>query len=518
MSTKKYYFFIFVCFCIFFLSATFVSAAERSLKWDASSGGPTGYSIYYGTTQGSHPTCVEAGNLLERTVTGLEENRTYYFIVRAYNDAGESPDSNELAWNSGSIEEEFGDAVNSSYPGTCEDTYNNRGSHSSNYSANETCLATYTWPANESANTIIIKWDLMAIPDNAVITQANLYLYQYASGGDDNYEITVHRIINKDPYIDNCNWDTSDGANSWSGGSTGGLQDIAEAEDVQIINKTNGEYKSWTVTNMIQDWISQPSSNFGMLLTSDQTENKANADSYRYFVPTNNNDNDSANKKPKLVVRYTIGAGGDTTPPDDATAFNAVPGNSQIALSWINPADTDFKGVMLRFGTDDYPANYQEGILVCKQIGQPGSRDTFLHTQNVQNGTTYYYSAFTYDTSGNYSSTAHASATPQANPNTNQPPVVNITSSLTGEANSVVNFTRTANDSDGQIVASHWDFGDGNGSNNWSATTHTYSNPGRYTVTATATDDDDATGTHSIEVVISSDVTSPLNVRAVAVQ
>ena len=74
---------------------------------------------------------------------------------------------------------------------------------------------------------------------------------------------------------------------------------------------------------------------------------------------------------------------------------------------------------MLRYGTgdaDNYPANHQEGILVCNQIGQPGSSDTFVHTENVQNGTTYYYSAFTYDTSGNYSSAAHASATPQPGP------------------------------------------------------------------------------------------------------
>ena len=56
---------------------------------------------------------------------------------------------------------------------------------------------------------------------------------------------------------------------------------------------------------------------------------------------------------------------------------------------------------MLRYGTgdaDNYPANHQEGILVCNQIGQPGSSDTFVHTENVQNGTTYYYSAFTYET------------------------------------------------------------------------------------------------------------------------
>ena len=89
---------------------------------------------------------------------------------------------------------------------------------------------------------------------------------------------------------------------------------------------------------------------------------------------------------------------------------------------------------------------------------------------------------------------------------------------MEGEANSVVNFTRTANDSDGQIVASHWDFGDGTGSNNWSTTTHIYAQPGQYIVTATATDNDNTTGTDSIDVVITADETPPVNVRDVAVQ
>ena len=103
MSIKKCYLYIFMFFCMFCLSATLASAAERSLKWNASSGSPAGYRIYYGTTQGSHPTRVEAGNLLEYIVPGLEANTTYYFIVKAYNDAGESPDSNELVWNSSSL-------------------------------------------------------------------------------------------------------------------------------------------------------------------------------------------------------------------------------------------------------------------------------------------------------------------------------------------------------------------------------------------------------------------------------
>ena len=49
-----------------------------------------------------------------------------------------------------------------------------------------------------------------------------------------------------------------------------------------------------------------------------------------------------------------------------------------------------------------------------KFVNNSGSNDGFDHTE-LQNGTTYYYSAFTYDETGNYSETAHISATPCAN-------------------------------------------------------------------------------------------------------
>ena len=66
------------------LNALCVLAAEVNLAWDASSGNPTGYRIYYGTSQGSHPHGVDVGNVTEYTLTGLEQGVTYYFVARAY--------------------------------------------------------------------------------------------------------------------------------------------------------------------------------------------------------------------------------------------------------------------------------------------------------------------------------------------------------------------------------------------------------------------------------------------------
>ena len=109
---------------------------------------------------------------------------------------------------------------------------------------------------------------------------------------------------------------------------------------------------------------------------------------------------------------FTTKSPTDTTPPNDVTGFTATPSSGRVSLSWTNPTDADFKGVMLRYRTDGtYPASKTDGVLAADRTGVPGATDYFDHL-SLTNGVTYYYSAFTYDTTLNYSSTAHTQATP----------------------------------------------------------------------------------------------------------
>jgi|GEM_PF-6649494 len=106
-----------------------------------------------------------------------------------------------------------------------------------------------------------------------------------------------------------------------------------------------------------------------------------------------------------------------------------------VTLSWTNPADGDFVGTMIRCRADGtYPIDHNDGTLVCNRKSPPGSEDSFTHTESVINGTTYYYSAFTYDEVPNYSETAHASATPTASgpPLDTTDPTISITSPPSG--------------------------------------------------------------------------------------
>ena len=94
------------------------------------------------------------------------------------------------------------------------------------------------------------------------------------------------------------------------------------------------------------------------------------------------------------------------------THFTAIPSNGRVSLSWTNPTDADLKGVMLRYRMDGtYAPSKTDVILATDRTGVIGAAEYFDHLSLI-NGVTYHYSAFTYDTALNYSSTAHTQATP----------------------------------------------------------------------------------------------------------
>jgi hypothetical protein len=87
-------------FFVLTLLAPHLSNAESMLSWDAVTGDVQGYKIYYGTSSGSYIYSKDAGNVTQYPLANLslEEGTTYYFVVRAYSDAGESENSNETSY------------------------------------------------------------------------------------------------------------------------------------------------------------------------------------------------------------------------------------------------------------------------------------------------------------------------------------------------------------------------------------------------------------------------------------
>jgi hypothetical protein len=105
----------------------------------------------------------------------------------------------------------------------------------------------------------------------------------------------------------------------------------------------------------------------------------------------------------------------DTEPPMQVVSFEAMALDREIFLEWTNPSDSDFAGTRIRFSDMGFPEKPDDGAPVWGAEGDfpgsPGSEGTYSHV-SLTNGTRYYYTAFAYDLSRNYSEAVSDSGTP----------------------------------------------------------------------------------------------------------
>jgi hypothetical protein len=107
---------------------------------------------------------------------------------------------------------------------------------------------------------------------------------------------------------------------------------------------------------------------------------------------------------------------GDTLPPAAVSFLTASPRDEAVMLRWTNPGDADFAKTVIRYSTTGYPGTPTGGSPVENGMGgafanAAAAADSFAHT-GLQNQTLYYYTAFAFDSSANYSSGVIALATP----------------------------------------------------------------------------------------------------------
>lgn len=98
----------------------------------------------------------------------------------------------------------------------------------------------------------------------------------------------------------------------------------------------------------------------------------------------------------------------DNTPPSAPTNITATAGNAKATLGWTNPTDADLTGIKIYRST----TSGQLGDLLTTIANK--TTVTYENT-GLTNGTTYYYTVRSYDTTGNISTnTTQVSAAPSA--------------------------------------------------------------------------------------------------------
>src|SRR5258705_8696375 len=171
--------------------------------------------------------------------------------------------------------------------------------------ATETQLNLYTWPDAKPANAILIQFDLASIPQGSTVSSATLTLNLVESDAttDPTYTVTAHAIVNKNPVLTLATGYTYDGVNSWTPNTCCynnvplAQADTGPSVATQEVDKTPGP-KQWDVTSVVQGWLSDPSTNFGLLMNSDPSKLR---DRYRTFSST---EDPITNNRPTLTVVY----------------------------------------------------------------------------------------------------------------------------------------------------------------------------------------------------------------------
>ncbi len=108
----------------------------------------------------------------------------------------------------------------------------------------------------------------------------------------------------------------------------------------------------------------------------------------------------------------------DITPPSNIGNLEAEEGDTEIKISWQNPPDPDFEEVRIVKNNQFYPEDPNDGEIIYQ-----GSKEGFVD-KNVLDEE-YYYTVFSYDNLGNYSSGAIIKAKPtKAPPAPSKPPVI----------------------------------------------------------------------------------------------
>src|SRR5438552_15859165 len=132
-----------------------------------------------------------------------------------------------------------------------------------------------------------MKFDLASIPAGSTVSSATLTLNLVASDAttDRTTTATAQAIVNKNPDLTSTTGYTYDGVNSWTTNTCCyNNVPLAQADSgpsvaTQEVDKTPG-LKQWDVTSVVQRWLTDPSTNFGLLLNSDPSKLR---DRYRTF-------------------------------------------------------------------------------------------------------------------------------------------------------------------------------------------------------------------------------------------
>jgi hypothetical protein len=186
-----------------------------------------------------------------------------------------------------------------------KDTYVSEWAADSNYGGN------YRVVVRGDTHRALIWFDLASqVPAGAQITNAtlNLYLDSYDVRQEQRPRVAIHKV-NSYWGERSSTWNLRDTGQSWMVPGCDGSGDRATAESAATTVEAPSNWYQWDITTLVQDWVTNPAGNQGMVLISN------NSRELRFY----SREDPDTRYQPYLHVEYIAGGGSDTTPTATVT-------------------------------------------------------------------------------------------------------------------------------------------------------------------------------------------------------
>lgn len=283
-------------------------------------------------------------------------------------------------------------APDTSYNGTF-DTYIREASASTNYGAATTLQVDGDEPSGSATDmSILLGWDISAIPANATVQSATVYLniLNISSG-----PYFCYGLLRSWEQLQ-ATWNNALSASAWA---TAGAQGAADRDSLMLCTISAPATGPLTVNlnvdgvAMVQSWIDGSAPNYGMVIADSATSDGADFDS---------SESANAMNRPKLEIVYTV----MVTPPQPPVAPSALSASAysstRIDLDWVDNAgdETGYKVERSPAGA----GSWTEVVALAA--------DTSLYSDTgLAAGIAFDYRVFAYNAVGESFRTATATAT-----------------------------------------------------------------------------------------------------------
>ena len=167
----------------------------------------------------------------------------------------------------------------------------------------------------------VLRFDVTSVPKQAQLTSARLELYLAESGADySDMRAEVYRLL-RSWHEMAATWNRPVAGQTWAQpGAQGAGTDYHATLIAATTVQAPGRWYAFDVTSAVQTWLTDPASNYGLLLQANAASNTKNFE--ERFASREATD---ATKRPKLIIDYLVQPPPPTPTPTRTANPTAIP-------------------------------------------------------------------------------------------------------------------------------------------------------------------------------------------------